>query len=153
MGKTDWAPIIIGGGLLIGGAYVWINWKTVCPSIFGADSTACTGATPLAAAEGIFTSGARYMSDKAPATSRVNTNPNASKNAATAIRNQQNFSSPKVIKASSYVKPANTDARKHNPVNPKDSPCTGPNAHLYPFCSYATFNSFNTITLNRMSVR
>jgi hypothetical protein len=165
MGKTDWTTIIIGGGALVAGVYAWINWKTVCPQVFGADSTACAGDTPLAAIEGVFTSAQRYMSDKAPATSVINTNPNASKNAAAAIKAQQDFSNPKTKAASqTYLNVAKnnagTSAGGTSGANGTGYNCNSTLCKLYPSncpgcakSNYTSFNSFNTITLNRMSVR
>lgn len=165
MGRTNWGAIIIGGGLLVGGAYAWINWKTVCPQIFGSSSTACAGDTPLSAVEGIFTSTARYMSDKAPATSRINTNPNANKNAAAAIAAQQDFSNPKTKAASqtylnTTVKNAGTPAGGTSGPNGTGYNCNSVLCKNYPSncpgcpkSNYTNFHSFNTITLNKISVR
>jgi hypothetical protein len=152
MGRTNWGPIIVGGVALVGIGYAYFNWSKIC-SHFG--EGACDWFKDAGAIgdkiEGIFTSDERYMSDKAPATSRINTNPNAQKNAATAIANQQKFRSPAVIQKSSYVKPANTTARKNDFCSQGNNKTNYPN--ICGFYTSADFNSFNTITLNRISVR
>lgn len=159
MGRTNWTAIILGGGVLVGGIYAWVNWKTVCPKLFGEGSTTCNSETPLAAAEGIFTSNERYMSDKAPATTRINTNPNAQKNAAIALQRQtvQGQAAANQVKKTVARKNSLPEATERNEY------CAGAFCKSYPsqcpkckggkWVGYTNFHSFNTITLNKVSVR
>lgn len=155
MGRTDWGMVILGGGALVGIAYVFFNWKTLCHN-FG--EGACNLGQTVSGAvgsitEGIYSpAGVRYSSDTVKSTR--NASPSSVVKTPTYTYGSKSANpGTKATQAqqTAYIKPANTAARKTG----SQSPCSGPNAKLYPFCSYYTddFNSFSTITLNRMSVR
>ena len=161
MGRTDWGPIIIGGGLLVGGIYAWINWKTVCPAVFGETSTMCKGETPLDAL-------AQYNNNLPSITDNPRTNEykstrivgRASDPAVTATFKRQ---AAQGQAAANQVK--QTVARKNAlpEATERNEYCAGAFCKQYPnmcpkckggkWVGYTDFNSFNTITLNRMSVR
>jgi hypothetical protein len=162
MGRTNWPAIIIGGGALVGVVYAWANWKTVCPQLFGEGSTTCNSETPLDAAAQAFNQ-LPTIADN-PTTSnyrstRINTNPNASKNAAIQLERQRVAGQ----QAANTVK--QTVARKNAlpESQERDEYCAGAFCKSYPsqcpkckggkWVGYTDFHSFNTITLNKLSVR
>lgn len=131
MGRTDWGMVILGGGALVGIAYVFFNWKTLCPQILGAQN--CNNGLA-----GIF-GGTLTGSGIAQGYGQIY-KPDPTKPA-------QTIDPQKVVTGSS----AKVNTKASIPSKPKlqasGSASVGAGAH------YTDFNSFNTITLNRMSVR
>lgn len=165
MGRTDWTAIAIGGTVLVVGAYAWINWKTVCPQVFGAGSTACASDTPLEAVVTEFNKLPTLLQN--PSTNQyrsVTMDTEDPKVVSKRIQDQSDFSNPKTAAAvKTYVNTANknagTPAGGTSGKNGTGYNCNSTLCKLYPSncpgCkkSNYTFNSFATITLNRMSVR
>lgn len=157
MGRTNWTAIILGGGVLVGGAYVFLNWKKLCPDILGAEN--CTGDNPIADIYNQLPTIADNPSTNVYRSTRINTNPNAQKNAAIALQRQtvQGQAAANQVKATVARKNALPESQE------RDEYCAGAFCKSYPsqcpkckggkWVGYTNFHSFNTITLNKVSVR
>jgi hypothetical protein len=171
MGRTNWPAIIIGGGVLVGGVILWINWKKYCPDILGVEN--CTGDNPIADIYNQLPTIADNPTTSNYRSTRINTNPNAQANAAAKLAAQRDFSPGSAntkaaqtqLRSMGYLgadnKPKVTSTSSNQAKN--DAYCAGAFCKSYPSqcpkCSdgkwvgYTNFHSFNTITLNKLSVR
>lgn len=145
MGRTDWGGVIIGGAVLVTVAYVFFNWKTVCPQVFGASSSACTGGGVPGLFGGTITGSGIAQGYGQILTS---TNPTTGKTSSQVI-NPSNVTAgigqgPKV--GVTLGKPTSKPK-----LNATGSVGAGVGAGRR--SNYTDFHSFNTITLNRLSVR
>jgi hypothetical protein len=133
MGRTDWGMVIIGGGALLGIAYAFFNWKTICPQVLGAEN--CTGG----GIPGLF--GGTITNNTMPAQGygQILTNP-------TTGQKQVIRTSTPTTGAKASVG-AKTSIPKKPRLNASGSVGAGAGA------GYTNVNSFATITLNKLSVR
>lgn len=137
MSRTDWGMVILGGGALLGAAYVFFNWKSICPQVLGAEQ--CAGGLP-----GLF-GGTITGSGMAQGYGQIltKTNPTTGKTSSQVI-NPSNT----ITGAQSVAKGATSIGSKGKPkLNASGSVRAGAGA------GYTDVNSFATITLNKLSVR
>jgi hypothetical protein len=140
MGRTDWGMVIIGGGALLGIAYVFFNWKTICPQVLSAEQ--CTGG------QGLF-GGTLIGSGNAQGYGQIltKTNPTTGKTSSQVI-NPSNT----ITGASNRITAGATLGKPVKKLNATGS--VGAAAGVSGRRSnYTDFHSFNTITLNKLSVR
>ena len=149
MGRTDWGMVILGGGALLGVAYVFFNWKSICPQVLGAEQ--CTGGG--GGMPGLF--GGTITNNTMPAQGRgqilTTTDPTTGK-----VTTQRINPSVPVAGSQSVVKAKTTSSKPRLNASASVGAYGGSRAvpkHVKVVSRYADFNSFNTITLNRMSVR
>lgn len=156
MGRTDWGMVILGGGALVGIAYVFFNWKKLCPDIMGAEN--CTGDNPIADIYNQLPTIADNPTTNQYRSTRIVGR--ASDPAVTATLRRQEAQGQA---AANQVK--KTVARKNSlpEATERNEYCAGAFCKSYPsqcpkcnggkWVGYTNFHSFNTITLNKVSVR
>ena len=150
MGRTDWGPVIIGVVVLGAGAYAFFNWKNICHHLgegacnwfntTGATGTGIFGGTITGS--GIAQGRGQILTTTDPTTGKVTT--------------QRINPSVPVAGSQSVVKAKTTSSKPRLNASASVGVYGGSRAvpkHVKVVSRYADFNSFNTITLNRMSVR
>jgi|SRR5690349_2695055 len=135
---TNWGSVILGGGALLGIAYVFFNWKTICPQVLGAQQ--CAGGLP-----GLF-GGTIIGSGIAQGYGQVYTDPT------TGVKTQIDPQKTVVGAPAAKVTTKATIPKKPR-LQASGSASIGAGAGAAGHSAYTSANSFNTITLNRLSVR
>lgn len=140
MGRTDWGMVILGGGALVGIAYVFFNWKTICPQVLGAEQ--CAGGLP-----GLF--GGTITNNTMPAQGYgqilTSTNPTTGKTSTQTIRT----GTPTTGAKASVSRGTSIPTNKKPKLQASGSVGAGAGAGA----RYTDFSSFATITLNKLSVK
>ena len=136
MGRTDWGMVILGGGALVGIAYVFFNWKTICPQVLGAEQ--CTGGLP-----GLF--GGTITNNTMPAQGygQILTNPT------TGQKQTIRTGTPTTGAKASVSRGTSIPTNKKPKLQASGSVGAGAGAGA----RYTDFSSFATITLNKLSVK
>lgn len=127
--------VILGGGALVTAAYVFFNWKTLCPQIMGAQN--CNNGLP-----GLF-GGVISGSGIAQGYGQIYTNPTTG--AVTQIDPQ------KVVTGSSAKVSGGAKIGSKPKLQASGSVSAGAGVGASGHSNYT--NSFATVTLNRVSIR
>ena len=137
MARTDWGMVILGGGALVGIAYVFFNWKTICPQVLGAEQ--CAGGLP-----GLF-GGTITGSGIAQGYGQILTNPTTGQKQTIRTGTPTTGAKAGVSAGATLGKPKTTKLNATGSV--------GAGAGAGRRSNYTDFSSFATITLNRVSVK
>lgn len=141
MARTDWTTIIIGGSVLVAGVYALINWKTVCPKLFGMQN--CDSWPWKSGDRGLF-GGTLIGPGLTQGYGQIYTDPTTGKK--TQI-------DPKAIiaGASAPAKGSASISKLRATGSARIGAGAGAGAKVAAYTD--TVNSFNTFTLNRVSIR
>ena len=151
MGRTDWGMVILGGGALVGIAYVFFNWKTLCHNfgegacnLFSGSSPGLFGGTITGSgiAQGYGQILTKYDAQGKPASTQVINPSNPLAGASKGVSAGATLRAPKTTK-STRTPPKRSIASAANRGSTAASRAA----------RYTDVNSFATVTLNRLSVR
>lgn len=143
MGRTDWGPVIIGVVALGAGAYAFFNWQKICHHLGEGACNMFQNVGAATGSPGLF-GGTITGTGMAQGRGQIHTD------ATTGTKTVINPSVP-VTGAKATVR-SGTSIPKKPRLQASGSVGAGAGAGSRA-ANYTDFNSFNTITLNRISVR